>query len=89
MTALRSSGTDLVLGRQTRYALIFQAADAVLPFGSRPSAMTERVAAWGLAGPVDRLNFGYVALRFRPMAGPSLPAYAVLRTVQECARSAT
>ncbi len=89
VTDLRSSGPDLVLGRNTRYGLVFQKPAVTMPFGSQRAFGHDGAGgSLAFADPANQLSFAHVALRFRATGGASLPAYAVLRTVRDCARSA-
>ncbi len=89
VTALQARGRDLVLGQDTRYALIFQKPDEMLPFGSwRAFGHDGAGGSLAFADPLHELSFAYVTARFGGADEQVRPAYALLRAVRACLRNA-
>lgn len=89
VTALQAHGRDLVLGKDTRYALIFQKPDEMLPFGSwRAFGHDGAGGSLAFADPLHELSFAYVTARFGGADQQVRPAYALLHAVRACLRNA-
>jgi CubicO group peptidase (beta-lactamase class C family) len=90
MTALQASGPDLVLGKSTRYAVIFQKPDEQLPFGSwRAFGHDGAGGSLAFADPAQDLSFAYVTARFAGAGGPGRLPYGLLSQLRRCVRAVT
>ena len=88
MSQIQANGTDLVLGIETRFGLVFQVPDARLDYGS-PWAFGHDGAggAIGFADPARDLAFGYTTSRVPTPAGAHQPGLELARKVRACLRS--
>lgn len=88
MSQIHATGTDLVLGIETRFGLVFQVPDARLDFGS-PWAFGHDGAggAIAFADPARDLAFGYTTSRVPIPAGAHQPGLDLARKVRACLRS--
>jgi CubicO group peptidase (beta-lactamase class C family) len=88
VTGIQVRGRDLVLGKDTRYALVFQKPDERLPFGSWQAFGHDGAGgSLAFADPAHDLSFAYVTGTFRTQ-GAGLPAaYELLRQIRRCIES--
>ena len=85
VTTLQASGHDLVLGRDSRYALMFQKPNRELPFGSWQAFGHDGAGgSLAFADPGHELSFAYVTATFRAEPAGIAPAYRLLATVRQC-----
>lgn len=89
MSQIHATGTDLVLGIDTRFGIVFQVPDARLDYGS-PWAFGHDGAGGsiGFADPARDLAFGYTTSRFSPPSDPHQPGLDLARELRACVRSA-
>lgn len=85
MTRLQTSGTDLVLGFPTRYAIVFQVPDERLSYGSwRAFGHDGAGGAIGVADPTFGIAFGYIPRRMAVPGGADARGLALARTLRQC-----
>jgi CubicO group peptidase (beta-lactamase class C family) len=85
VTSIQVHGRDLVLGKDTRYALLFQKPDEQLPFGSWQAFGHDGAGgSLAFADPVHHLSFAYVTGTFRTPKACLPAAYQLLRQVRHC-----
>jgi CubicO group peptidase (beta-lactamase class C family) len=85
VTRIQVHGRDLVLGKDTRYALLFQKPDEQLPFGSWQAFGHDGAGgSLAFADPAHDLSFAYVTGTFRTQEACLPPAYQLLRQVRRC-----
>ncbi len=85
VTMLQVSGRDLVLGKDTRYALMFQKPDEQLPFGSwRAFGHDGAGGSLAFADPACELSFAFVTATFHAQQARLPAAYLLLQQVRQC-----
>jgi CubicO group peptidase (beta-lactamase class C family) len=84
VSQLRTAGPDLVLGSETRYAVLFQKPHPGLDFGTaRAFGHDGAGGALGFADPATGIAFGYTTQRVPIPGGADRPAIAIAQAVRE------
>ncbi|WP_137843300.1 serine hydrolase domain-containing protein [Microbacterium sp. 2FI] len=85
MSRLQTTGSDLVLGFPTRFAIVFQVPDERLAYGSwRAFGHDGAGGAIGVADPEYGLAYGYIPRRMSTPGGADPRGLALARTLRRC-----